>query len=232
MRHKGFIPWDDDIDVCMPRPDYNRLLTMRDDLPHGFEIVDFNDDGFIYPFAKLFDTSIRVQEPGYECVLDEYLWIDLFAMDGVPADDHEFDVLRRRVKMAVKNCVYAYVKRDMMTSPKDAIRSIWGVLARLTGNPKKRLQAVAADVVANPGYDSASEVAEVLSSTVASCSVPRAKLENSVDVEFEGHRLKAMSCWDDYLTQTYGDYMQLPPEEKRATHRVKAWRVSGEVADA
>ncbi len=102
----------------------------------------------------------------------------------------------------------------------------------MTGNPKKRLQAVAADVVANPGYDSASEVAEVLSSTVASCSVPRAELENSVDVEFEGHRLKAMSCWDDYLTQTYGDYMQLPPEEKRATHRVKAWRVSGEVADA
>ena len=49
--------------------------------------------------------------------------------------------------------------------------------------------------------------------------------ENKVDVEFEGHALPAMSCWKEYLTSIYGDYMQLPPEEERKTHRFEAWKI-------
>lgn len=225
IRHKGFIPWDDDIDVCLPRPDYDRLLAMRDDLPDGMRIIDAGTSGFVFPFAKLFDTSIRVQEPGYEGVMEEYLWIDLFPMDGVPDDIHDLNRMKSQVNWATRACSYSYEQRGFFDSPKDSIKCVLGFFLRLFGDSRKRLIRVMNDVVHWPGYANSEMVAEVLYAPSAVSIVSKAEFENLIDVEFEGHKLKAMSCWDNYLTQTYGDYMKLPPESMRVTHGVKAWRI-------
>ena len=218
VRHKGFIPWDDDIDVCMPRPDFDRLLAMRDLLPDRYRIDDATTSRFVYPFAKLFDTSVYVQEPAYEGVMEEYLWIDLFPMDGVPDDAVQFERMRQRVNRANIGSVYANINQSFPVSPKGAVKRLMRFYYRHCVDTRGRLQAVMADVAAHPGYGAASRVAEVLSANVASCSFPRDSFESLVDVEFEGHRLKVMSCWDDYLAKNYGDYMQLPAEDNRKNH--------------
>ena len=56
-------------------------------------------------------------------------------------------------------------------------------------------------------------------------TLPKDEYEKTVELEFEGRMLPCMSCWNEFLTELYGDYMQLPPEDQRRTHCLKAWRV-------
>ena len=82
VRHHGFIPWDDDADVCMPRPDYEAMLAMRSLVPEGFSIITSEDAPLVLPFAKFQQHDIRAQESIFEGEFDECLWIDVFPVDG------------------------------------------------------------------------------------------------------------------------------------------------------
>lgn len=226
IRHQGFIPWDDDIDVCMPRSDYEKLLGIENQLPRGYGFLTNKNSAFCSPFAKFCNFSIRSQEDAFKGVLEEYLWVDIFPMDGEQVDLPNWQMRQTRVTNLIRR------RERMSVNPLQVHTVWWKKLARI---PYKAFWSVMtnsvkldADIDAELRRFDFEESGSVTSLAVCSKKpwcVNKEDFLKFVPVDFEGRCFPAMGCSDEFLTQFYGDYMVLPPIGQRRTHHIKAWRV-------
>ena len=229
IRHKGFIPWDDDIDVCMPRPDYERFVRLfRGDGRYLLSCdCDIKDIKIEYPFIKMMDRQVLVKQDKTKEV--PYCWIDIFPIDGFPAEDREAFALIKKAKFYRSVGAYAVLNGYKFYEGKRSpfvfyIGRIFSCLYT-----RRRAFCNLIKLAKKYDYDDNESVGCVIWGVYGIGErMLKSEFEKFVDVEFEGHTFKAMSCWDSYLTGIYGDYMQLPPEEKRAYHGIKAYRVEEE----
>ena len=220
VRHKGIIPWDDDIDICMPRDDYNKLLALSAELKDTkYRIISLGDDNYWLPFAKIYDSSTTILErKEYPCVFGVY--IDIFPYDSI----NETTVLNYNAAYSDIAASYRRYSSCQKTINFNKYLSLirkghLGTLKSLIGFDMMGFSSK--ERVLNEIREKEKIYSDENGSYYGSFTEPYRKyfkkewFSSSIWVPFENQNVRLPVGYDQYLSKIYGDYMALPPVEKR-----------------
>ena len=214
--HKGFIPWDDDIDVVMPKPDVDKLCAA---FPKSgrYQLIKPTDDVARHGIIKIVDTETIKIEKNVDYT-NGYLGvdIDIFTLDGEPDNYKKFLRWQKKLFRLTKLRIYTII--DIK---KCRLRGkVFLTLVRPFLNYDKILKK--REKLHNLyKYDDCKFVGNMENCNRGSNKVDRflkSSFDSYVYVEFEGKQFRAPKFYDEYLRMLYGDYMQFPPKEQQVTH--------------
>ncbi len=230
-RHKGFIPWDDDIDVLVPRPDYNRLIEVLDtELKKNnrfFVEIPEKQKKPLYLFTKMYDRTIRLEaENGID---SRYLWIDIFQLDGLGDDLKAHAKNKNMIKKFAIHRFSAYKPEDQKAKKRNvahkALAYLRHSLYRLRNYEKyvSRIQ----NEFQKFDYENSKYYCNNTWSMNSLDILKKEWLKGNVELQFEDIKANVFSGYREYLANRYGEsYMEMPPMEMRTTHCFKAWKVN------
>ena len=216
IRHKGYIPWDDDIDIAMPRQDYEKFAMTFNQPGNYYQVVSVNTDpNYAYAFAKVFDNRTILKELHYKGTIGAY--IDIFPADGVK---DTFQIRKMMLLHKMLNTKRAnYYKRTFLKM----IINTLGKILLLPFSAHKIAFWMDSEARKYP-FGSISSAGLIANPLGIGEMVDKSVFDSDIYQEFEGHQYRVPIGYDRWLRSIYGEYMQLPPEEHRVTHHTfDAW---------
>lgn len=209
MCYEGFIPWDDDIDVKMPRPDYERLREYSDEFSENIKVRYPSKEDCEYTFLKLVDSRTVMIEQAGDRVKKSGVYIDILPMDGHPAEGPEYD--RHLKKLGRLNGLFHSAQEgfsSMRRSPSFAGR-VKGALYSVFYTPWK-LYCMLTRTAERFSFDSCDRAGLLVEGDPIRERFEKTWLEPAVELEFEGHLLFAPKEYRRHLVIFYGDHVAKP----------------------
>ena len=215
-RHKGFIPWDDDIDLALPRKDYNKLMDTFKGTIDGYclETPYSDKKDFLYTFSKLYDTnSTMVEHTRFDC--KRGIYIDIFPLDGI---GNSFEEAAANMKKFDRKNMLLMMRTCAIRKERKWYKNLSIIMARAVPSfiiNEKKL-SLGLEKLANSLNDDSAEYLANLSGAYRFKEITKKSVfGNPTLYDFEDQKIYGPQHTDEYLTGVYGNWRQLPPEDKR-----------------
>ena len=226
VRHKGFIPWDDDMDICMLREDYEKLQDYLIANPdERYEVMSYkNNLNYVYPFMKVQDNHTYLLEEDVRIDSNMGIYVDIFPVDGYE-DDVQFK--NKMTKLIKKRQLSCYTFKGI-TNTKSVLNSLLryvSVIIFYFTNTNKYVAQIE-ELAKSRKVSDYEQVDYLIYKDMNKPVWRREWLEQVTTGTFEGKEFTIPKNYHEILTSDYGDYMQLPPVEQRVSHHdFKLWKI-------
>ncbi len=223
IRHKGFIPWDDDIDIFMPRDDYEKFLKIMDEDAKTNEKIkclhfDEKYPDYFYRFAKVCDTSTTLQESTFIRNENLGVFVDIFPIDGIDIKKAHKIIKKSSYynRMVAHSAMIKLNKKNVSTLKYLIKKYIICPFSKISGY--KYWWNKSENFIKQYKFDNWDYVIPYSGVYKEKDIFPKKFFDTLVEYDFEGCKFLAIKDYDPYLKSIYGDYMTPPPPEKRITH--------------
>ena len=226
VRHKGFIPWDDDMDICMLREDYEKLQDYLIANPHErYEVMSYkNNLNYVYPFMKVQDNQTYLLEEDVRIDSNMGIYVDIFPVDGYEDDSVFKDKMTRLIKKRQLSCYTFKGITNTKSLLNSLIRYISVIIFYFT-NTNKYIRGID-DLAQSRKVDDYELVDYLIYKDMNKPVWKREWLKQTITGVFEGKEFMIPKNYHEILTSDYGDYTQLPPVELRFSHHdFQLWKI-------
>ncbi len=228
VRHGGFIPWDDDIDVSMPRPDYERFKELwneerREDTQ--YELRTGMKGNLAIPYIQVVHTGTLAEKKGRRKNYTQSVWVDVFPIDGAGETKEQCEEIYQQYWKKIEESRKIFGRYHPYLNPIKQVKQwYWHHIKKFQ---LPRIIREAEDMMQTYDYEKSTYV--FCYPTIYGTKEHNEKsfYENRVDMTFEGISCKVPKEYDRKLAGIYGDYMTPPPKEKQKGHDYVAYWKEG-----